>query len=77
MELLNDVIIQCEECDCEECGRDTLSENTGDSRTVTDHWPEWYSASAVTWGMVMTKIHRDRCLVILGWIRRSRNESKY
>lgn len=46
--------------------RDTLSGNTGNSRTVTDHWTEWYSASAVTWGMVMTESHHDRSLVILG-----------
>ena len=45
---------------------DTLSGNTGNSRTVTDHWTEWYSASAVTWGMVMTESHHDRSLVILG-----------
>ncbi|WP_230474258.1 hypothetical protein, partial [Bifidobacterium longum] len=46
--------------------RDTLSGNTGNSRTVTDHWPERYSASAVTWGMVMTESHHDRSLIILG-----------
>lgn len=43
-----------------------LSGNTGNSRTVTDHWTEWYSASAVTWGMVMTESHHDRSLIILG-----------
>ena len=26
MELLNDVIIQCEECDCEECGNNINTE---------------------------------------------------
>ena len=33
---------------------------------LTDHWTERYSASAVTWGMVMTESHHDRSLVILG-----------